>query len=66
MKAVAEEATAKAAKARADTIKTIADAELKRAQTKETIAGIDREDLLAAEEILSSQQQAASVQPQQI
>lgn len=38
LQAAAEEATAKAAKARADTVKTIADAELSRAKTAETIA----------------------------
>ena len=41
LQAAAEEATAKAAKARADTIKTVADAELSRAKTVETLANID-------------------------
>lgn len=43
LQAAAEEATAKAAKARADTIKTVADAELSRARTVETLAGVDME-----------------------
>ena len=41
LQAAAEEATAKAAKARADTVKTVADAELARAKTVETLANID-------------------------
>lgn len=47
LQAAAEEATAKAAKARADTVKTIADAELSRAKTAETIAkaGIAEQDI---------------------
>jgi len=38
------EAEAKAAKARADTVLTVAQAEKTRAQTAETLAGIDRDD----------------------
>jgi len=47
LQAAAEEATAKAAKARADTVKTIADAELSRAKTAETMAkaGIAEQDI---------------------
>jgi hypothetical protein len=47
LQAAAEEATAKAAKARADTVKTIADAELSRARTAETMAkaGIAEQDI---------------------
>jgi len=41
LQAAAEEATAKAAKARADTVKTVADAELSRARTVETLAKVD-------------------------
>ena len=41
LQAAAEEATAKAAKARADTVETIADAELKRAKTVETLNQVD-------------------------
>jgi hypothetical protein len=42
LKAAAEEAEAKAAQARANTVKTIADAELSQAKTAETLAGIDQ------------------------
>lgn len=47
LQAAAEEATAKAAKARADTVKTIADAELSRAKAAETMAkaGIAEQDI---------------------
>jgi len=41
LQAAAEEAQAKAAKARADTVKTVADAELSRAKTVETLANVD-------------------------
>lgn len=41
LQAAAEEAIAKAARARADTVNTIADAELKRAKTAETLAKVD-------------------------
>jgi hypothetical protein len=41
LQAAAEEATAKAAKARADTVETVASAELKRAQTLETLGKVD-------------------------
>jgi len=41
LQAAAEEATAKAAKARADTVETIAAAELKRAQTMKTLSEVD-------------------------
>ncbi len=41
LQAAAEEATAKAAKARADTVETVASAELKRAQTLETLSKVD-------------------------
>jgi hypothetical protein len=43
LQAAAEEAMAKAAKARADTVDTIADAEYKRAKTFETLAKVDME-----------------------
>ena len=42
LQAAAEEATAKAAKARADTVETVAAAELKRAQTLETLGKVDQ------------------------
>jgi hypothetical protein len=41
LQAAAEEATAKAAQARANTVKTVADAELSRAKTVETLSNID-------------------------
>ena len=41
LQAAAEEATAKAAKARADTVETVASAELKRAQTLKTLGQVD-------------------------
>jgi hypothetical protein len=41
LQAAAEEATAKAAKARADTVETIAEAEYKRAKTLETLSKVD-------------------------
>ena len=41
LQAAAEEATAKAAKARADTVETVASAELKRAQTLQTLGKVD-------------------------
>ena len=41
LQAAAEEATAKAAQARASTVKTVADAELSRAKTVETLSNID-------------------------
>jgi hypothetical protein len=43
LQAAAEEATAKAAKARADTVETVAAAELKRAQTMKTLSEVDME-----------------------
>ena len=42
LQAAAEEATAKAAKARADTVETLASAELKRAQTLQTLGKVDQ------------------------
>jgi hypothetical protein len=41
LQAAAEEATAKAAKARADTVETVTSAELKRAQTLQTLGKVD-------------------------
>jgi len=43
LQAAAEEATAKAAQARATTVKTVADAELSRAKTVQTLSDIDME-----------------------
>jgi len=42
LQAAAEEATAKAAQARASTVKTVADAELSRAKTLETLGNVDK------------------------
>ena len=57
LQAAAEEATAKAAKARADTVETIAEAEYKRAKTAETLSNIDNEDQrLALESVKSIQE----------
>jgi hypothetical protein len=44
LQAAAEEATAKAAQARATTVKTIADAELARAKTIETLANVENDN----------------------
>ena len=62
LQAAAEEATAKAAKARADTVETVAGAELKRAQTLQTLGKVDETaqnmamaNAQAVQEILSSQ-----------
>ena len=44
LQAASEEATAKAAKARADTVETVASAELKRAQTIETLSKVENDD----------------------
>ena len=44
LQAAAEEAIAKAAQARANTVKTVADAELARAKTQETLSKIQNED----------------------
>lgn len=46
LQAAAEEATAKAAQARANTVKTVADAELSRAKTVETLAKAENQDQL--------------------
>jgi len=68
LQAAAEEATAKAAQARASTVKTVADAELSRAKTVETLSNVDMDSqdhaLKLAEEIGGVvQQQTASTQP---
>jgi hypothetical protein len=44
LQAAAEEATAKAAQARANTVKTVADAELSRAKTIETLSKVENDD----------------------
>lgn len=66
LQAAAEEATAKAAKARADTVETVANAELRRAQTLETLGKVDQtaqEMAMAnADAIKESIQQAIDIQ----
>ena len=54
LQAAAEEAVAKAAQARATTIKTVADAELSRARTIETLAKANREDDIAELDAIKS------------
>jgi hypothetical protein len=52
LQAAAEEATAKASQARANVVKTIADAELSKAKTVETMAKIDISEQNAALNIM--------------
>lgn len=64
LQAAAEEATAKAAQARANTVKTVADAELARAKTMETLSNVDMDSQDHALNMLETiggavQQQAA-------
>ena len=68
LQSAAQEAEAKAAKARADTMLAVANAEKARAQTAETLAGIDRDDrdqlLKVADELRQpSMQNPASAPP---
>jgi hypothetical protein len=69
LQAAAEEAMAKAAQARASTVKTVADAELSRAKTVETLSNVDMDSqdhaLKLAEEIggVVQQQTTATTQP---
>jgi len=65
LQAAAEEATAKAAKARADTVETIAEAEYKRAKTAETLSNIDNEDQRLAMESVKAVQDMVQRQPNQ-
>jgi hypothetical protein len=62
LQAAAEEAEAKAAQARASTVKTVADAELSRAKTLETLGNVDKtsqemamSNAQAVQQILDSQ-----------
>lgn len=58
LQAAAEEAIAKAQRARADVIKTVADAELSQAKTVETLANVDStqvKDTLAVLDTVTSQ-----------
>jgi hypothetical protein len=54
LQAAAEEATAKAAKARADTVETIASSELKRAQTMKTLSEVDMDSQTHAVQMMES------------
>jgi len=66
LQAAAEEAIAKAAKARADTVKTVADAELSRARTAETLAktGVQEQNMaLTAMEATQQAVMGQEVQP---
>jgi hypothetical protein len=65
LQAAAEEATAKAAKARADTVETIAEAEYKRAKTAETLSSIANEDQRVAMESVKAVQDMVQRQPNQ-
>ncbi|HCA5022808.1 TPA: hypothetical protein MW161_000546 [Acinetobacter baumannii] len=68
LEAAAEEASAKAQKAKADTIKVVADAEKTRAETAATLAKMDRDDQQATLDMVqqinqATQQNMASAQP---
>jgi len=62
LQAAAEEAVAKAARARADTVETIAEAEYKRAKTAETLSNIDRDDRAQALEAVEATRKIATGQ----
>lgn len=69
LQAAAEEATAKAAKARADTVETIASSELKRAQTMKTLSEVDMDSQDHAVRMMESiipqgQMEQPQLQPQ--
>lgn len=66
LQAAAEEATAKAAKARADTVETIANAELRHAQTLETLGKVDanaQDMALTNAEAVQQMMQGQIIQP---
>ena len=63
LQAASEEATAKAAKARADTVETVAAAELKRAQTMKTLSEVDMEAQDHALKMLDSMVQPVQNEP---
>jgi hypothetical protein len=65
LQAAAEEATAKAAKARADTVETIAEAEYKRAKTAETLSKIENDDQRLALDSVKAVQEMVQRQPNQ-
>ena len=62
LQAAAEEATAKAAKARADVVKTIADAELQQARVLETGASTDLEQARTLETLAGIEQENLRVE----
>ena len=62
LEAAAEEATAKAAKARADVVKTIADAELQQARVLETGASTDLEQARTLETLAGIEQENMRVE----
>jgi len=62
LQAAAEEATAKAAKARADVVKTIADAELQQARVLETGASTELEQAKTMETLAGIQQDNVRVE----
>jgi hypothetical protein len=62
LQAAAEEATAKAAQARATTVKTIADAELSRAKTVETLSNVDMDSQDHAMKMMESLVSAEQIQ----
>lgn len=61
--AASNEAEAKAAKARADTVLTVAQAEKTRAQTAETLANIDRDDRQELLQVADAMRQPAEQNP---
>ena len=63
LQAAAEEATAKASQARANVVKTIADAELSKAKTVETMAGIDISEQNAALNLMEKMMPQQNAQP---
>jgi hypothetical protein len=62
LQAAAEEATAKAAQARANTVKTVADAELSRAKTVETLSNVDMDSQDHAMKMMESLVSAEQIQ----
>lgn len=65
LQAAAEEATAKAAKARADTVETIASSELKRAQTMKTLSEVDMDSQDHAIRMMESIMPQSQMEPPQ-
>ena len=63
LQAAAQNEEAKAAKARADTILTVAKAEETQAKTAETLAGIDRDDREQVLKMAKAVQEAGTARP---